>query len=100
MIGNESLDLIVASEVFEHTLPRYRRNTLRMLYNKLKPGGVIVITAPNRLHPKDTRTTGLWFTAWLPARIGTAICVQKCLEAHRSMGSMAGVAGDRMGKAA
>jgi SAM-dependent methyltransferase len=69
-IENESIDLIVASEVFEHILPHYRKTTLRTLYSKLKPGGIIVITAPNRMFPKDGHTTGLWFTAWLPAAIG------------------------------
>ena len=69
-IGDESIDLIVASEVFEHILPPYRAKTLRTLYSKLKPGGIIVITAPNRLYPKDGHTTGLWFAAWLPASIG------------------------------
>ena len=69
-IDAESIDLIVASEVFEHILPPYRAKTLRALYSKLKPGGIIVITAPNRLYPKDGHTTGLWFAAWLPTRIG------------------------------
>jgi len=69
-IDDESIDLIVASEVFEHILPPYRAKTLRTLYSKLKPGGIIVITAPNRLYPKDGHTTGLWFAAWLPTRIG------------------------------
>jgi hypothetical protein len=40
------------------------------LYKKLKPGGIIVITAPNRLYPRDEHTTGLWFAAWFPAEIG------------------------------
>ncbi|UCH84556.1 MAG: class I SAM-dependent methyltransferase [Candidatus Latescibacterota bacterium] len=70
MIDNGSLDLIVASEVFEHILPRYRRQALQTLYAKLKPGGIIVITTPNRLFPKDTHTTGLWFAAWLPTGLG------------------------------
>ena len=69
-IGDESVDMIVAAEVFEHILPRYRVRTMRTLYSKLKPGGIIVITSPNRLFPKDGHTTGLWFAAWLPARIG------------------------------
>ena len=69
-IEDGSIDLIVASEVFEHILPRYRAKTLHTLYSKLKPGGIIVITAPNKLFPKDGHTTGLWFTAWLPTKIG------------------------------
>ena len=70
VIEDGSIDLIVASEVFEHILPRYRKTTLRTLYSKLKPGGTIVITAPNRIFPKDGHTTGLWFAAWLPAGLG------------------------------
>jgi SAM-dependent methyltransferase len=70
VIEDGSIDLIVAAEVFEHILPRHRARTLRTLYAKLKPGGIIVITAPNRLYPKDGHTTGLWFTAWLPPGIG------------------------------
>jgi SAM-dependent methyltransferase len=69
-IEDETIGLIVASEVFEHILPQYRVKTLRTLYSKLRPGGIIVITAPNRLYPKDGHTTGLWFAAWLPARVG------------------------------
>lgn len=69
-VEDESMDLIVAAEVFEHILPRHRARTLRALYAKLRPGGVVVITAPNRLYPKDGHTTGLWFAAWLPAGIG------------------------------
>jgi 2-polyprenyl-3-methyl-5-hydroxy-6-metoxy-1,4-benzoquinol methylase len=70
-IADGSIDLVVASEVFEHILPQYREDTLSTLYKKLKPGGIILITSPNRLYPKDGHTTGLWFAAWLPARIGT-----------------------------
>jgi 2-polyprenyl-3-methyl-5-hydroxy-6-metoxy-1,4-benzoquinol methylase len=69
-IQAESVDLIVAAEVFEHILPRHRPGTMLTLYRKLKPGGIIVITSPNRLFPKDMHTTGLWFAAWLPAGIG------------------------------
>jgi SAM-dependent methyltransferase len=69
-IEDGSIDLIVASEVFEHILPGYRESTLESLYSKLKPGGIIVITSPNRLYPKDGHTTGLWFAAWLPPGIG------------------------------
>jgi len=70
MIEDGSIGVIVASEVFEHILPRYRQRTLRSLYAKVKPGGLLVITAPNRLFPQDRHTTGLWFAAWLPARVG------------------------------
>ncbi len=69
-IEDGSIGLIVASEVFEHILPRHRERTLRTLYAKLEPGGIVVITAPNRLYPKDGHTTGLWFAAWLPAWLG------------------------------
>ena len=70
MIEDGSIDVIVASEVFEHILPCYRKQALQTLYSKLKPGGTLVITAPNRMFPKDGHTTGLWFAAWLPARLG------------------------------
>jgi 2-polyprenyl-3-methyl-5-hydroxy-6-metoxy-1,4-benzoquinol methylase len=76
-IEERSLDLIVASEVFEHVLPRYRADTLRALFSKLKSGGIIILTAPNRLFPKDTHTTGLWFAAWLPPSIGARYAL-KC----------------------
>jgi 2-polyprenyl-3-methyl-5-hydroxy-6-metoxy-1,4-benzoquinol methylase len=70
MIEDESINVIVASEVFEHILPKLRKNILRTLYSKLSPGGIIILTAPNRLFPKDGHTTGLWFAAWFPPKIG------------------------------
>jgi len=70
MLEDGSIDMIVASEVFEHVLPCYREETLKRLYSKLKPGGIILITAPNRLFPKDYHTTGLWLAAWLPSSLG------------------------------
>lgn len=69
-IKDESIDLIVASEVFEHIYPESRKNILVNLYRKLSQGGIIIITAPNKLFPKDGHTTGLWFAAWLPTKIG------------------------------
>ena len=70
MIEDKSLDLIIASEVFEHIFPWQRKTILETLYSKLKPGGIIIITAPNSLFPKDGHTTGLWFAAWLPTPLG------------------------------
>jgi 2-polyprenyl-3-methyl-5-hydroxy-6-metoxy-1,4-benzoquinol methylase len=70
MYESDGFDLIVTAEVFEHILPRHRVRKLQLLYSKLKPGGTLVITTPNRLFPLDTHTTGLWFAAWFPAPIG------------------------------
>ncbi len=68
-IEEASLDVIVASDVFEHVLPRLRASTLADLYSRLRPGGMLILTTPNRLFPKDNHTTGLWFATWLPAHI-------------------------------
>ena len=68
ILDDESIDIIIASEVFEHILPEYRESTAINLFKKLKPGGVFIITTPNKIWPKDTHTTGLWFVTWLPRK--------------------------------
>ena len=65
-IADESLDLIVCAEVFEHVLLEDRQVVLDTLWSKLSSGGLIYISAPTRLSPFDRHTTGLWFSYWLP----------------------------------
>jgi SAM-dependent methyltransferase len=68
-IDDESLDVVVASEVFEHIDPKDRQKIVNILWSKLAKGGLLYVTAPSRLSPIDMHTTGLWFTYWLPLGI-------------------------------
>ncbi|MGN0247298.1 MAG: methyltransferase domain-containing protein [Lachnospiraceae bacterium] len=54
-IEDESFDYIISGQAFEHI--EYPWLTIKEIYKKLKPGGIICLIAPNSLHehkyPKD-----------------------------------------------
>ncbi len=62
-----SVDLIVLSTVYEHLLPDERRTLLPLLWEILRPGGVMFIAeTPYRWWPIETHTTGLPLIGYLP----------------------------------
>jgi 2-polyprenyl-3-methyl-5-hydroxy-6-metoxy-1,4-benzoquinol methylase len=70
-VKDETFDVVMAMEVFEHVRPDSRRGLLRSLYGKLVAGGVLLVSTPNRLVPKDLHTTGLWFANYVPRSLVT-----------------------------
>lgn len=63
-------DFIVMHAVFEHLLPAERKTVLRLLWKKMKKGGVLLLDAtPYRFTPVETHTTGLPLINYLPAKI-------------------------------
>jgi len=68
---NGSFDLVLMNGVIEH-IPTsdlgLRVKVLATAANCLRRGGYLYISeTPNRLWPKDTHSTGLWFLPWTPA---------------------------------
>ena len=60
-------DFIVLSAVYEHLLPAERRTVMPLLWEALKPGGVLFINqTPHRYVPLEHHSTGLWFINYLP----------------------------------
>jgi len=65
--GIGSFDYIVFSAVYEHLLPGERQTVLSLLWNHLKPGGVIFLNqTPYRWFPVEMHTTGLPLVNYLP----------------------------------
>ena len=61
-------DFILMNGVIEHiplSMKGLRKQILLSLFNILNEGGYLYINdTPNRLWPRDTHTTGFWFTPW------------------------------------
>jgi 2-polyprenyl-3-methyl-5-hydroxy-6-metoxy-1,4-benzoquinol methylase len=83
-----SFDLVLMNGVIEHipiTEKGLRAQVLKQASEALKPGGHLYINeTPNRLWPKDTHSTGLWFLPWTPAGskigYGYAVSMKKHTE--------------------
>ncbi len=71
-VPDGSVDIVFAVEVLEHLLDDQLEPTLRELYRLLKPGGHIVITAPNNedlgLHTVVCPDCGAMFHRWQHVR--------------------------------
>ena len=76
-----SFDVILLNEVIEHV--NDDRQTLREVFRCLKPGGHVLIYAPNRLYPFETHGFFIGeryffrllpFINWFPARIRDVFC--------------------------
>jgi 2-polyprenyl-3-methyl-5-hydroxy-6-metoxy-1,4-benzoquinol methylase len=64
------VDFVFCYAVFEHMLPEERAACFEQMWQKLKPGGHLVIyETPNRFWPFDHHTTQLYFWPWLPPRL-------------------------------
>jgi 2-polyprenyl-3-methyl-5-hydroxy-6-metoxy-1,4-benzoquinol methylase len=72
--GVGEFDFIVLSAVFEHLLPDERQRVPSMLWNLLKPDGVMFINqTPHLLYPLETHTTRLPLLNYLPDRVAFAV---------------------------
>jgi len=66
--GIGMFDFIVLPAVYEHLLPSERDRLIPLLWNVLKPGGVLFIDeTPHRWFPVESHTTGLPLINYLPA---------------------------------
>lgn len=69
-----TFDYVMLSAVYEHLLPHERRVTMPLIWNALKPGGILFINqTPHRWFPKEHHTTGLWGLNYLPAPCAHAL---------------------------
>ena len=69
--GLGKFDFIMFSAVFEHLRPHERRELLPLVWQHLRPGGVLFLNqTPHRYWPVETHTTGgLPFINYLPDRL-------------------------------
>jgi len=79
--GDDEFDVILLNEVIEHVDDD--RLTIREAYRCLKPGGHVIIYAPNRLYPYETHGFYVFgqyyfrllpFVNWLPHAIRDVFC--------------------------
>lgn len=67
---NNSFDIVICNAVIEHIDPKERKFYIKELWRLVSPGGYfLILETPNRLWPKETHTTNLWFISWLPLRL-------------------------------
>lgn len=67
------VDFIMLSAVYEHILPDARDSMLRLLWERLKPGGVMFIDqTPHRYFPVEVHTTHLPLINYLPDELALA----------------------------
>jgi 2-polyprenyl-3-methyl-5-hydroxy-6-metoxy-1,4-benzoquinol methylase len=66
-------DGILMSAVFEHLLPQERKILMPVLWDALKPGGILFINeTPNRFFPIELHTSGLPMLNYLPKSVAMA----------------------------
>jgi ubiquinone/menaquinone biosynthesis C-methylase UbiE len=65
--GDETFDVALFANVFEHVPPDERDVSLREIYRVLKPGGVVVGQLPNPFFPIESHSR-LPFMGWLPTK--------------------------------
>jgi SAM-dependent methyltransferase len=64
------LDFAYLFAVYEHLLPEERPVIMKLVWEHLKPGGIVFVDAtPHRYFPVDTHSTHLPFINYLPDRI-------------------------------
>ena len=69
-----TFDYVMLSAVYEHLLPHERRVTMPLLWNALKPGGILFISGtPHRWFPIEHHTTGLPGLNYLPDSLTHAL---------------------------
>lgn len=62
-----AVDYVVLSAVYEHMLPDARESMLRLLWQRLKPGGILFIDqTPHRYFPVEVHTTLLPLINYMP----------------------------------
>lgn len=66
-----AFDCVLAYHVLEHVAPTDRAAHARELWRVVRPGGRLLVSAPNRWWPFEFHTTRLWWVPWLP--LGAAI---------------------------
>jgi len=65
--GTRDFDFVMLSAVYEHLLPGERQTLMPLLWQAMKPGGVILVNqTPYRYSPYEAHSTGLWFINYLP----------------------------------
>jgi 2-polyprenyl-3-methyl-5-hydroxy-6-metoxy-1,4-benzoquinol methylase len=65
--GAGQFDHVIFSAVFEHLLPQERRRLLSLVWDHIRPGGLLFLNqTPHRYAPVETHTTGLPLINYLP----------------------------------
>jgi 2-polyprenyl-3-methyl-5-hydroxy-6-metoxy-1,4-benzoquinol methylase len=68
-----AFDFVMLSAVYEHLLPEERRIVVPLLWNALRPGGLLFINqTPYRYFPYEHHSTGLWLINYLPDKTAQA----------------------------
>jgi S-adenosylmethionine-dependent methyltransferase len=68
--AEEGADIVLLFAVLEHQTIRERHETLKLCWELLKPGGLLVVTeTPNLLHYTDLHTSELPFLHLLPSEL-------------------------------
>jgi SAM-dependent methyltransferase len=72
-------DYVVFSAVFEHLLPAERRTLLPVIWDRLKPGGLLFLDqTPYRWFPVEFHTTGLPLLNYFPDRLARWAALRLC----------------------
>lgn len=70
-------DYVVFSAVFEHLLPQERRRLLALIWEHIKPGGILFLNqTPHRYAPIEMHTTGLPLINYLPDRVAWKVATR------------------------
>jgi ubiquinone/menaquinone biosynthesis C-methylase UbiE len=73
-----TFDAVVMNAVLEHIPPAARREHLAEAWRVLVPGGrLFICETPNRLWPKDSHTTGLWFVPAMPLSLARRYAIAR-----------------------
>ncbi|MFC1842807.1 class I SAM-dependent methyltransferase [Candidatus Dependentiae bacterium] len=72
-----TFDYVILSAVFEHLLPKERKQLFPKIWGLLNPGGILFLNrTPYRYFPIETHTTGLPFINYLPDKL-VRFCAHK-----------------------
>jgi len=68
--GLGDYDVVILNAVYEHLLPNERQNLMPLIWERLSPGGLLLLReTPYRWFPLETHTTGLPLINYLPDRM-------------------------------
>jgi 2-polyprenyl-3-methyl-5-hydroxy-6-metoxy-1,4-benzoquinol methylase len=70
-------DHVIFSAVFEHLLPQERRRLLALIWDHIRPGGILFVNqTPHRYAPVEMHTTGLPLINYLPDTLACTLATR------------------------